>query len=80
MTAAAGTVDLDIRMLFMMVIDHNDEKVASYKTNIPNSRLQYQNHTIYDQNDLTHALIWNLRLKRLRDHAFWGLTYLCNPN
>ena len=65
MTVAADTVALNIifeRLLFMVL--HNDERAASSKKNIPNSRLEYK---VYK----THPL-FKTKMAKLISYLIYG--------
>ena len=58
----------------------NDEKVASRLRNIPISRLEYKNHTLFMTKWPKPAKIDTLFMtKQLKDHTLWGRTYLYSP-
>ena len=72
LTVAAGTVTLHIRA-FVDGLINNREKVASSK-DIPNSRLECQNHTLFKTK--INALFMT---KTAETHTLWGCTYQYSP-
>ena len=47
MTSCYGTYTIDANIKREMVLSPNDEELASSKKNIPNSRLECTNHTLF---------------------------------
>ena len=57
----------------------NDEKKA-FLINIPNSRREWLTpYPIYHQNGQTRDPVYDENGKRMKNHTFWGRTYLDSP-